>query len=213
MGMTDFYPEIEPHEHGMLEVGDGNLVYWEKRIDDLYDWGRLSEEEFQARLDSVLKARRTLEVKRSKRQRDIDEFETRRREIEQIRTAIAEDRFHAVWRPSANKLRVTLFREADLGEPLDFVDDDAWREDEPAAVPTARKSKSAVGTLGMSKDGFDAAATEARFETEYDLRRVFDLFDIKVVVHDDFIEVRGAFPKPIEIDLEEMGSVVLLRSM
>ncbi len=23
------YPEIEPHEHGMLEVGDGNLVYWE----------------------------------------------------------------------------------------------------------------------------------------------------------------------------------------
>ena len=29
LGMTDFYPEIEPHEHGMLEVGDGNLVYWE----------------------------------------------------------------------------------------------------------------------------------------------------------------------------------------
>lgn len=27
--MTDLYPEIEPHEHGMLEVGDGNLVYWE----------------------------------------------------------------------------------------------------------------------------------------------------------------------------------------
>ncbi|MCH8994627.1 MAG: prolyl aminopeptidase [Chloroflexi bacterium] len=27
--MTDSYPEIEPHEHGMLEVGDGNLVYWE----------------------------------------------------------------------------------------------------------------------------------------------------------------------------------------
>jgi hypothetical protein len=88
----------------------------------------------------------------------------------------------------------------------------AGREDEPAAVPTARKSKPAVGTLGMSKDGFDAAVTEARFETEYDLRRVFDLFDIKVVVHDDLVEVRGAFPKPIEIDLEEMGSVALLRS-
>ena len=29
LGMTDLYPEIEPHEHGMLEVGDGNLVYWE----------------------------------------------------------------------------------------------------------------------------------------------------------------------------------------
>ncbi len=27
--MTDLYPEIEPHEHGMLEVGGGNLVYWE----------------------------------------------------------------------------------------------------------------------------------------------------------------------------------------
>jgi len=27
--MTDLYPEIEPREHGMLDVGDGNLVYWE----------------------------------------------------------------------------------------------------------------------------------------------------------------------------------------
>ena len=27
--MTKLYPEIEPHDHGMLEVGDGNLVYWE----------------------------------------------------------------------------------------------------------------------------------------------------------------------------------------
>lgn len=27
--MTGLYPEIEPHEHGMLKVGDGNLVYWE----------------------------------------------------------------------------------------------------------------------------------------------------------------------------------------
>jgi proline iminopeptidase len=23
------YPEIEPYEHGMLDVGDGNLIYWE----------------------------------------------------------------------------------------------------------------------------------------------------------------------------------------
>jgi hypothetical protein len=23
------YPPIEPHDHGMLDVGDGNLVYWE----------------------------------------------------------------------------------------------------------------------------------------------------------------------------------------
>ena len=27
--MTGLYPEIEPYGHGMLEVGDGNLVYWE----------------------------------------------------------------------------------------------------------------------------------------------------------------------------------------
>ncbi|TMG39946.1 MAG: alpha/beta fold hydrolase [Chloroflexi bacterium] len=27
--MRPLYPEIEPHEHGMLDVGDGNLVSWE----------------------------------------------------------------------------------------------------------------------------------------------------------------------------------------
>ena len=27
--MTALYPEIEPYDHGMLDVGDGNLVYWE----------------------------------------------------------------------------------------------------------------------------------------------------------------------------------------
>ena len=27
--MAGLYPEIEPHERGMLPVGDGNLVYWE----------------------------------------------------------------------------------------------------------------------------------------------------------------------------------------
>ncbi|HEY5625481.1 MAG TPA: prolyl aminopeptidase [Dehalococcoidia bacterium] len=27
--MTDLYPEIEPYEHGMLDVDDRNLVYWE----------------------------------------------------------------------------------------------------------------------------------------------------------------------------------------
>ncbi len=27
--MTTLYPPIEPHAHGMLNVGDGNLVYWE----------------------------------------------------------------------------------------------------------------------------------------------------------------------------------------
>jgi proline iminopeptidase len=27
--VTEVYPEIEPFDHGLLEVGDGNLVYWE----------------------------------------------------------------------------------------------------------------------------------------------------------------------------------------
>lgn len=27
--MTSLYPEIEPYDHGLLDVGDGNLVYWE----------------------------------------------------------------------------------------------------------------------------------------------------------------------------------------
>jgi proline iminopeptidase len=27
--MTALYPDIAPYEHGMLEVGDGNLIYWE----------------------------------------------------------------------------------------------------------------------------------------------------------------------------------------
>ena len=29
--MVDPYPESEPHDRGMLDVGDGNLVYWEIR--------------------------------------------------------------------------------------------------------------------------------------------------------------------------------------
>src|SRR2546430_16933598 len=27
--MPDLYPAIEPYDHGMLDVGDGNLIYWE----------------------------------------------------------------------------------------------------------------------------------------------------------------------------------------
>ena len=27
--MPDRYPEIEPYDQGMLDVGDGNLLYWE----------------------------------------------------------------------------------------------------------------------------------------------------------------------------------------
>lgn len=27
--MSALYPKVEPYEHGMLDVGDGNLIYWE----------------------------------------------------------------------------------------------------------------------------------------------------------------------------------------
>jgi proline iminopeptidase len=27
--MVGLYPEIEPYDHGMLDVDDGNLIYWE----------------------------------------------------------------------------------------------------------------------------------------------------------------------------------------
>ncbi|NUS58481.1 MAG: prolyl aminopeptidase, partial [Streptomycetaceae bacterium] len=27
--LRDLYPEIEPDEHGMLDVGDGQRIYWE----------------------------------------------------------------------------------------------------------------------------------------------------------------------------------------
>ncbi|HEY5751789.1 MAG TPA: prolyl aminopeptidase [Chthoniobacterales bacterium] len=27
--MTELYPKIEPYDHGMLDVGDGNFLYWE----------------------------------------------------------------------------------------------------------------------------------------------------------------------------------------
>ena len=27
--LADLYPPIEPHAHGMLDVGDGQQVYWE----------------------------------------------------------------------------------------------------------------------------------------------------------------------------------------
>jgi hypothetical protein len=27
--MSELYPEIEPYDHGLLDVGDGHRVYWE----------------------------------------------------------------------------------------------------------------------------------------------------------------------------------------
>lgn len=30
MAMNDLYPDIEPYQHGMLDVGDGHMIYWEQ---------------------------------------------------------------------------------------------------------------------------------------------------------------------------------------
>jgi hypothetical protein len=30
--MAELYPPIEPYDHGMLDVGDGNFIYWEACI-------------------------------------------------------------------------------------------------------------------------------------------------------------------------------------
>ena len=27
--VVELFPPVEPYEHGLLDVGDGNLVYWE----------------------------------------------------------------------------------------------------------------------------------------------------------------------------------------
>lgn len=184
----------------------------EARLDDLYVSGYIPRESFEERLAAIVGTRQTLVGERSRRQREIDVFEARRREIEQIRAAIAEDRFNITWTPSKNKLRIALFREPDVvGEPFDF--EDGGEAEFRALQPRKEKpSKAVVMTHGRGSERFDAAAFEARFETEYDIRRLFELFDIKVVVHDDFIEVRGAFSKPMTTGLEEMGEVALLRS-
>src|SRR3990172_8933945 len=29
LSVTGLYPDLQPYEHGMLEVADGNVVYWE----------------------------------------------------------------------------------------------------------------------------------------------------------------------------------------
>ncbi|MEE8347736.1 MAG: hypothetical protein V3S20_10335, partial [Dehalococcoidia bacterium] len=76
-----------------------------------------------------------------------------------------------------------------------------------------KPSRAVVMKHGRGIERFEAAAIEARLETEYDLRRLFELFDINVVVHDDYVEVRGAFPKPLSIGLEEIDEVSSLRSM
>jgi hypothetical protein len=200
----------------------------EKRLGDLYVWGHKSREDFEEEMAQVLKVRQSLEAERRKQQREIHEFETRRAEIKQIRAAIAEERFHVFWSPSAAKLKVTLHDHAETD------DDDATY----ILVPLASKSELpkiqlpdlATTLWNMQPDEIKARVplaewkarsrksiqdfdeSKTQFERPIDLRRLFDLFDLKVVVRSDYVEVRGAFPKPMSIGLEEIDEVSSLPS-
>ena len=200
----------------------------EKRLGDLYVWGHKSREDFEEELAQILKVRQGLEAERRKQQREIDEFETRRAQIKQIRAAIDEERFHVSWSPAAAKLKVTLYDHAETDE------DDATL----ILVPLASKSELpkiqlpdlATTLWNMQPDEIkariplaewkarsrkslqDLDESKTQFERPIDLRRLFDLFDLKVVVHSDNVEVRGIFPHAFYIGLEEMGEVSLLPS-
>ena len=78
--------------------------------------------------------------------------------------------------------------------------------------PNADRPNQWAFRLRKGIKSFTEATTEGEFETPTDLRRFFDLFDIKVVVHTDYVEVRGIFPNSIEISLDEVNEVSLLRS-
>ena len=194
----------------------------EKRLDDLYLWNRMSREEFQQQFGDLMKVRETLEDDKRQRQRELDDFDSRRHDIERIRAAIADDRFGVTFRPSAGQLRVTLFKERDdTNEWFDaMAEADALAEAraEDGATPPALESPNAdrpnqwAFRLRKGIKSFTEATTEGEFETPTDLRRFFDLFDIKVVVHTDYVEVRGIFPNSIEISLDEVNEVSLLRS-
>ena len=195
---------------GRLAELDGQ----EKRLDELYFRGRLSLEEFETRLAEVLKTRQNLEGERGQRQREVGEFETRRQEIERIRVAIAEERFSVSMLPSAKVLRVTLWKEReDPREPFNLVGDDDLDDDTApsggAVTGDGKRSKARVGSFKLKKGmkSFLEATVEARSETSMDLRRLFDLLDIRVIVHDKHVEVQGIFPRPVEIGVDEIGYV------
>ena len=173
------------------------------RLENLYLWGHISQEAFQQQYGDIAKTRETLEDDKRQRQRELDEFDSRRHDIERISAAIADGRFGVSFVPSAGQLRVTLYKD---------------REDRQRANNAAPKRRTNNETskrpfrLRKGIKSFIEATTEARFESPIDLRGFFDLFDIKVFVHGDYVEVRGIFPTSVDIGLDEISEVSLLRS-
>jgi hypothetical protein len=188
----------------------------EEHLDGLYIKGRYDScpEKYDSALAEIQGVRRTLEAQRSKRQREIDEFETRRAEIDRIRAAIAEDRFNVFWRPSVNKLRVTLFREPEAaGEPFNFADDEpGYKALQPRTKRARQKALVKTRKRRSALQVFEEECVEGRGESDFDLRQLLELFDINVVVHSDYVEMRGALPRSMSIGLEEIGQVALLPS-
>jgi len=186
---------LEPVRAGLNAVAEKA-----KRLENLYVWGHISQEDFQQQYRELAKTRETLEDEERQRQCQIDEFDSRRHDIERIRAAIADDRLGVSFLPSKGQLRVTLFKD-DKAE--------SQRKRTPNGV---NKALSRPTTLRKGIESFDQATTEARFESPMELRRFFDLFDIKVVVHTHYVEVRGIFPNSIDLSLYEVDEVSSLHS-
>lgn len=186
----------------------------EGRLDDLYGWGRLSREEYESRLHEVIAAIKEVESERGERQREIDEFDTRQREIAQIRAAIEENRISMSLLPSANKLRIRLLKQEDdtnvwLDEWLGSSDD--ADSDGPPAFYAQPQRERPVAKLKRGIQGWEEISTEAKFESPMELRQLFELFDINVVVYSDYVEVRGVFPQPIELGVDEIKETGVLQ--
>jgi len=172
----------------------------EKRLDNLYLWGHKSQEEFQREYSDLLKTRQGLEDEKRQRQPELDEFNSRRSDIERIRTGIADNRFGVSFLPSAGHLRIALNKDERAGSQR------------KRTTNGVSKTSKRLTTPRKGIESFLQATTEARFESPMELRRFFDLFDIKVVVHDDYVEVHGIFPTTIDISLDEVAEVSLLHS-
>jgi hypothetical protein len=133
------------------------------RLRELYEWGDLARDDYLKQREEIDAARKGLDAARGKRQREIDEYSERTRQIEQIQTALADGTLFAHW--------------SDSGLKVDVLDESRFRSN-----GKVRKGRDALNEI-----------VSVRFERPMSLRRLFELLDIKAVVYSDRIEVRGAF--------------------
>jgi hypothetical protein len=136
------------------------------RLNDLYVLGRLPRDDYLKRQGEIDAARQGLEATRGKRQKEIDEYSERARQIEQIQAALADD---------------TLFVHWSGGLKMEVLDESRIRLN---------------GKGGKGMDALLAALNQAlvaRFEQPMSLHKLFETLGIRVVVHSDGIEVRGVF--------------------